>query len=108
MYLPNEYIRVIPYMLQLIVWLVALIVALRIIKKEPGRAEQFFLIGVSLNIVGILLIVAWVIIFVMNGNSLPGIIISNLPWISVVHECAILAGIICLVYAFWIKFKAKA
>jgi uncharacterized membrane protein len=76
---------------------------------EPG-AERFLLGGASLMLVGVLLaipapaLITWLLVSREMTNVQTGF------WLSVfglIRGYIILAGIICLVYAFWMKFKME-
>jgi hypothetical protein len=91
----------------LVFWIAVIIFAAVWLRRGGGRAERFMIAGASIKIIGNLL-------------SIP---LSFLPlWLidmgdfhvdaanSIVMGCGIflnavsMAGIICLVYAFWVKF----
>ncbi|MFC2006293.1 hypothetical protein ACFLVG_05025 [Chloroflexota bacterium] len=93
----------------LVFWIAVIIFIIVMLRRGGGRAERFLLAGASLEITGTLL-------------RIPAGAIS--PWLfhggysttyisSVTTGCGIfvnvigMAGIICLIYAFWVKFKTR-
>jgi len=93
----------------IVAWIVGIVLAARMLKKGGGKAERLLLIGCCLMLAETLIspftqvLILWLIAertitaqgfgFIMSIARIPLGIIS-------------LAGIVCLVYAFWIKFKA--
>jgi hypothetical protein len=94
----------------LLLWIAVIVLAAIMLGRGGGRAERFLIAGASLKIIGNLL-------------GLPGFFLT--PWLigrgysidytnSVISSYGIfcnvvgMAGIICLVYAFWIKFKTES
>jgi hypothetical protein len=96
-------------------WLVAIILASKMLKQSGGKPERFLLIGASLMLVTSVFatvvnalqphLIVW---FFEAGHDL-----SNTEWalvsgiIGTVRACITLAGISFLVYAFWTKFHAR-
>jgi len=93
----------------LVFWIAVIIFATITLRRVGGRAERFLVAGASLEMAGTLL-------------RIPAGAIS--PWLyhqgystaymsSVSTGCGIflnvisMAGIICFVYAFWLKFKTS-
>ena len=94
----------------LVAWIVGIVLAARMLKKGGGKAERLLLIGCCLMLAETLIssftqvLLLWLIGerkvtaqdigFTMSIARIPLGIIS-------------LAGIVCLVYAFWIKFRSS-
>jgi len=93
----------------LVFWIAVIILAAIILRRSGGRAERFLVAGAGIGIAGTLL-------------RIPVSAIS--PWLfqqdyshtyisCVSTSCGIflniigMAGIICFVYAFWLKFNAR-
>ncbi|MBA7633815.1 hypothetical protein ES703_41386 [subsurface metagenome] len=99
-----------PNILYLVAWIVAVIFAVRMMRYQRGRAERFLLAGASLMLVQSLIAIpttalsTWLIVDRGMANVE---VASVLSIFGLVRGCIGLAGIICLVYAFWIKFKAS-
>ncbi len=104
MTMPTEFIRIIPYVLQLVVWIIALVAAIWMLRKGGAAAERIFLIGVALAIFSLLIMLTTVIVIV-NTVASPDTV-SVLSSISIIREVTYLWGIIFIIFAFWIKFKA--
>lgn len=92
---------------ELLGWLVGMILAIHMLRRGGGKAEKLFLAGCSLmvvlhlarpflsGLVSLLLREGW------RSPQTPGLILS-LP-VGVLG----LAGFVCLVYAFWLRFWRK-
>jgi hypothetical protein len=93
----------------LIFWIAVIIFAVVMLRRGGGRAERFIIAGGGVKIAGTLLGVF--------GAFLPpwlverGYDINDAVSVSSGHGIAVniigMAGIICLIYGFWIKFKAR-
>lgn len=92
---------------ELLGWLVGFILAVRMLRRGGGKAEKLFLAGCSLlvvlhlaspflsGLVSSLLRQGW------RSPQTPGLILQ-LP-VAILS----LAGLFCLVYAFWLKFWTR-
>ena len=93
----------------LVLWIAVVVLATVMLRRGGGRAERFLIAGAILKII---------------SNLLGPLSFAILPWLiqegysidyanSVVSAYGIfckvigMAGIICLVYAFWVKFKER-
>ncbi len=92
----------------LLAWLVGIVLAVRMIRRGGGKAEKLLLIGCSLMFIAQIVnpflrgLALWLIAEQgMSRASASGLALS-LP-ISILG----MAGIICLVYAFWTRWKTK-
>jgi hypothetical protein len=92
----------------LVFW-IAVIVLASILLRRGGRAERFIIAGASLKLVSNLLnipataIVPWLFhegASVEYANSVAS-------GFGILRGIVSMAGIICLIYAFWAKFKTK-
>ena len=93
----------------LVAWIVGIIIAARMLKRGGGKAERLLLIGCSLMFAGQLIapfsqvLVTWLIVErtvpVERAAFISSII--NLP-LGIIS----LAGIVSLVYAFWVRWKS--
>ena len=96
----------------IVAWIVGIVIAVRMLKRGGGKAERLLWIGCCIMLAETIIspftqvLMAWLIDqrqireitaqdfgFTMSMARIPLSILS-------------LAGIVCLVYAFWIKFKA--
>ena len=95
--------------LALVFWIAVIIFTIVMLRRGGGRAERFLIAGASLKIVSSLLniptvaIVPWL---VDRGYSVTDAV-SWLSGYGIFCDVFGMAGIICLVYAFWVKFKAR-
>ena len=92
----------------LIGWIIVIIVAVIMLKRGGGRAERFLLAGASLMLVQSLIAIPTTAlsIWLTADRGMANVeAASVLSIFSLVRDCIGLAGIICLVYAFWVKFK---
>ena len=93
----------------LVGWIVVVVLATIMLRRGGGRAERFLLAGASLMLVQSLIAIpttalsTWLIVDRGMANVEAASVLSVF---GLVRGCIGLAGIICLVYAFWIKFKA--
>ena len=94
----------------LVAWIVAIIVAVIMIRRGGGRAERFLLSGSCLMLVSALLsvpipaIVPWLV----EGGASRVEAASMISGFNLFRGLIGLAGILCLIFAFWIKFKVKS
>jgi hypothetical protein len=92
----------------LIFWIVVIVFAAIWLRQGGGRAERFLIAGSSLKIISNLFNIptGFIPIWLID----QGYSVENA--VSIASGCGIflnvvsMAGITCLVYAFWIKFKA--
>ena len=91
----------------LALWIAVIVLATLILRRGGGRAERFLIAGASLELVSNLLniptaaIVPWL---VQKGYSIT-YASSLASGYGVLRGVVGMAGIICLIYAFWVKFK---
>ena len=95
----------------LVGWIVAVVLAAIMLRRGGGRAERFLLTGASLMLVQSLIAIpttALSIWLTVDRGMANVEAASVLSIFGLVRGCIGLAGIICLVYAFWIRFKARS
>ena len=106
-------LSLIPSAVYIAAWIVALVFAVRMTRSSGGRPEHFLRIGVSLMLTGAVIgavtegISLWLVPHLIDSGTSMRSIAQIFGAISIVRACISLAGVILLVYAFWIKFKAK-
>ena len=91
-------------------WIFATTMAVIMMRRGGDRAEHFFLIGSALMLLGNLLYIPLTLIvpwLVASGMSATGAA-SRAGGYGMCPGLVSLAGIVCLVYVFWIKFKVKS
>ena len=104
-----------PNILYLVAWIIAVFFAVKMVRHKEGRAERFLLVGASLMLVNSMVtstaaaLRPWLVVWLAQIENTPGP--ASIPplflAIEALRGCIFLAGIVCLVYAFWIKFKAR-
>jgi len=95
----------------LVGWIVVVVLATIMLRRGGGRAERFLLAGASLMLVQSLIttltaaLSTWLVVDSGMANVEAA---SVLGMFGLIRGLVGLAGIICLVYAFWIRFKARS
>ena len=93
----------------LVLWIAVIILAAVMLRRGGGRAERFLVAGAGLKITSNLLgipaaaIIPWLI---QGGSSIPDAS-SVASGYGIFCKIVGMAGIVCLVYAFWVKFKTR-
>jgi protein-S-isoprenylcysteine O-methyltransferase Ste14 len=90
-------------------WIAVIIYGAVKLNRGGGRAERFLIAGGSVKLLSNLLGVAnlFFLPWLFNYNvSVDDITTYNIGY-SVFRSIVSMAGILCLLYAFWVKFKAK-
>ncbi len=92
----------------LLAWLVGIVFGLRMVRQGGQRAEKLFLTGCSLMFVTQIVIpflsgIAW---WLVHERGMSRALASGLT-VSLPMGVLGLAGIVCLVYAFWLRFRAR-
>jgi cytochrome bd-type quinol oxidase subunit 2 len=91
----------------LIVWITAIVIAAVLLRRRRGRAEKFLLIGAGVMLLSSLLIIPGVIVvpyLVERGATLTDASFAARS-LNLLRGIISMAGIVCLSYAFWVKFK---
>ena len=93
---------------ELLGWLVGVILALRMLKRGGGKAEKLFLAGCSLMLV-IQLVSPFLSGFAWWLSHEQGMrrALASVLAVSLPMGVLGLAGFVCLVYAFWLKFWTR-
>ena len=94
----------------LVGWIVGIVLATRMLKKGGGKAERLLLIGCCLMLAE-MLISPFAQVFTIRLIEERTITVQSigitLGIAGIPFAIISLAGIVCLVYAFWIKFRIK-
>lgn len=103
--------NLIPAAPYLAAWIAAIVLSVIMLRRGGGRAERFLLAGSCMMLAGTLFrsIASAVIqvLFIQKGwDALR--VATVLSYNGLFFGLVSMAGIICLVYAFWIKFKVKS
>lgn len=98
-----------PAIPSLIAWTAAIVLSIMMLKKGGGRPEKFLLAGSCLMLVSALIpapLIALIPSLIAGGatNMQAATVASIFNIASGIFGAG---GIICLIYAFWQKFKAK-
>jgi hypothetical protein len=91
----------------LLLWIVVIIFAAVMLRRGGGRAERFLIAGGGLKIISNLLGIARVFItpwLVDRGYSMDSAV-SIASGYGIALNVIGMAGIACLIYAFWVKFQ---
>jgi len=93
----------------LVFWTVVIIFAIIILRRAGGRAERFLIAGAGINIFSNLLNipVSLIPIWLTSGGYDIDRAVSIASYSGMLTDIIGMAGIACLLYAFWIKFKEK-
>ena len=93
----------------LVGWIVAVVLAAIMLRRGGARAERFLLIGACLMLLASILAIPTSALgmWLHTGREMTNVQAAS--WLSIfglIKGVISLAGIICLVYAFWVKFKS--
>jgi hypothetical protein len=88
-------------------WTAVIVLAAIILRRRGGRAERFLVAGASLKLLSSLLAVpaAGIAPWLLHGGASIDYANSVVTCFGVLRGVVSMAGIICLVYAFWVKFN---
>ncbi|MFC2014305.1 hypothetical protein ACFLU8_05530 [Chloroflexota bacterium] len=110
-YLGAVVFAVLPTLIYVAAWIVAIAFAVRMVRGGGGKAERFLLIGVSLMLVSSVVasiwaaLMPWVVLNLTEAGSDRTTIAIVSSIVNITRGCISLAGIVFLVYAYWQKFK---
>lgn len=93
----------------LALWIAVIIFGIVMLKRGGGRAERFFIAGGSIKLLGNLLIIPSFIITsrLFNQDYSTDYVNTVSNGISIFRNIVSMAGMICLIYAFWVKFNKR-
>jgi len=93
----------------LVGWIVAVVLAVMMLRRGGARAERFLLVGACLMLLASILAIPTSAFGMWLHTSREMTNVQAASWLSIfglIRGAISLAGIICLVYAFWVKFKS--
>ena len=102
-----------PAFIYVAAWTVAIVFAVKMSRHNGGRAERFLLIGTSLMLVSSIVGCAWAVLYpwlILKlaeagvGHATISLMSGAIRFVSALIS---LGGIICLIYAFWRKFRSR-
>ncbi|MBN2075764.1 MAG: hypothetical protein JW762_09465 [Dehalococcoidales bacterium] len=90
-------------------WIGTIIFGSIMLRRGGGRPERFFITGAALNTLGTLLRIPIVYLpFWISSRSTGIDIMRNINFgVGLAVNIISAVGVICLIYAFWLKFKKK-
>ena len=93
----------------LLLWIAVIVFAIIMLRRGGGRAERFLIAGAGIKITGNLLNIPMVFIvpWLVDRGYSPDYAISAASGCGIFLNVVGMAGIVCLVYAFWVKFKDR-
>ncbi len=96
----------VPYVL---FWIVVLVLSVRRLKRDGGRAERFLVAGATIHIINSLLYIPSIIIIplLVTGDSSFASAGTVYSLYNLGREVISMSGMVCFIYAFWVKFKAR-
>lgn len=110
---PDILLNLFPEGIGLIAWVVAVVLAVKMIRRGGAKPERLLLTGTSLMLASsfigsVFAVIRPLLILWLAQTSGALSLNSIMPWfsgVSMFQGLVALAGIIFLVYAFWVKFK---
>ncbi len=93
----------------LLAWLVGIVLAVRMLRRGGGKAEKLLLIGCSLMFVAQIVrpFLTGLALWLVHEHGMTRASASGLAF-SLPITILSMAGIVCLVYAFWTRWKTSA
>ncbi len=93
----------------LLFWIVVLVFSVRRLRRDGGRAERFLVAGATLKIISNLLYIPSIIIIPLLADGGQSFAFADTVYslYNMGREVISMAGMICFIYAFWVKFKAR-
>ncbi len=93
----------------LVLWIAVIIFAAVMLRRGGGRAERFLITGAGIKIIGNLLSIpaAFITLWLVDRGYSMDYASSVSNYCGIFLNIIGMAGIICLIYAFWVKFKTR-
>jgi len=93
----------------LLAWLVGIVLAVRMLRRGGGKAEKLLLIGCSLMFVAQIVrpFLTGLALWLVHEHGMTRASASGLAF-SLPITILSMIGIVCLVYAFWTRWKTSA
>ncbi len=93
----------------MVLWIAVIVFGAVMLRRGGGRAERFLIAGGSVKLLCNLLIIPTIFItpwLLHQGYTSDYISTINTGY-GVFRDIVSMAGILCLAYAFWVKFKTR-
>ena len=92
----------------LVAWLVGIIIAVRMLRRDGGKAEKLLLAGCSLMFTSRIasLLLTGLSLWLVTRDEMTRASVAGL--ISLPTSILSMAGIVCLILAFWMRWKTKS
>jgi hypothetical protein len=103
-------ISILRYIPEILAWLVGILLAVLMLRQGGGRAEKLFLVGCSLIFIARLAspLLSELVQRVTTQRDMSHLAIAQtMGWVRLPLSALGLAGLVCLVIAFWVRFKAR-
>ena len=93
----------------LLFWIAVIIFGIVMLNRGGGRAERFLIAGGSIKIIVNLLVIPSILLapWLIDQGYSADYVSTVSDWLAIFRNIVSAAGIICLVYAFWVKFNVK-
>ena len=93
----------------LLAWLVGIVLAVRMLRRGGGKAEKLLLIGCSLMFVAQIVrpFLTGLALWLVHEHEMTRASASGLAF-SLPITILSMVGIVCLIYAFWTRWKTSA
>ena len=93
----------------LALWIAVIVYGAVKLKHGGGRAERFLIAGGSIKLLGNLLVVPpfFIAPWLFHQDYSVDYVNTVSAGLSIFRNVFSMAGILCLVYAFWVKFNTK-
>ena len=90
-------------------WIAVIVLAGIMLRRGGGRAERFVITAAGLKLLSNLLNIpaAAIVPWLISGGASMEYASSMASAFAIAHSVVSAAGVICLVYAFWVKFRAR-
>ncbi len=91
----------------IVLWIAVIVYGAVMLRRGGGRAERFLIAGGSIKLIGNLLIIPTVFIapWLFNQDYSTDYVNTVSAGINILRNVVSMAGIICLIYGFWVKFN---
>jgi hypothetical protein len=91
----------------LVIWITVLVVSIIVMRRRGGKAERFLVIGAGIGIIAALLYIPSVLLvpLLITEGTTTEYAMGFVNTFSIIRSVVSAAGLICFIYAFWVKFN---